>query len=71
MSDATLTTKGQMTIPKDIRDRLGMKPGNRVTFTLMPDGTVLMRVKSKNVRQLAGILHKKGRTRVPVELLSR
>ncbi|HLH31531.1 MAG TPA: type II toxin-antitoxin system PrlF family antitoxin [Terriglobia bacterium] len=41
-AESTLTSKGQTTIPKDIRDRLRMKTGDRMTFTLMPDGTVLM-----------------------------
>ncbi len=70
-NDATLTSKGQTTIPKEIRDSLGMKPGDRMTFTLMPDATVIMRVKSKSVTALAGMLQKKGRKPVPVEQLSR
>ena len=70
-NDATLTSKGQTTIPKVIRESLGMKPGDRMTFTLIPDGTVIMRVKSKSVTALAGVLHKKGRKAVPVEQLSR
>lgn len=70
-TDATLTSKGQTTIPKQIRDSLGMKPGDRMTFTLMPDGTVIMRVKTKSVIGLAGMLHRKGRKPVPVEQLSR
>lgn len=69
--DATLTSKGQTTIPKEIRDSLGMKAGDRMTFTLMPDATVVMRVKSKSITELAGVLHKKGRKTVPVERLSR
>jgi len=68
---ATLTSKGQTTIPKEIRESLGMKAGDRMTFTLMPDGTVVMRVKNKSVTQLAGLLHKKGRKPVPIEQLSR
>jgi AbrB family looped-hinge helix DNA binding protein len=70
-ADATLTSKGQTTIPKAIRDSLDMKAGDRMTFTLMPDGVVLMRVKNKRVAELAGLLHKKGRKKVPIELLSR
>ncbi len=70
-TDATLTSKGQTTIPKEIRDELGMKPGDRMTFTLMPDATVVMRVKNKSISDLAGALHKKGRKPVPVERLSR
>jgi AbrB family looped-hinge helix DNA binding protein len=70
-TDATLTSKGQTTIPKPIRDRLGMKAGDRMTFTLMPDGLVLMRVKNKSVLKLAGVLHRKGRRPVAIEQLSR
>jgi len=69
--DATLTSKGQTTIPKEIRDSLHMKAGDRMTFTLMPDDTVIMRVKSKSITGLAGKLHKKGRKPVPVGQLSR
>lgn len=56
----TLTSKGQTTIPKEIRDGLGMKPGDQMTFTLLPDGAVLMRVKNKSVQDLYGRL-KPGR----------
>jgi len=69
--DATLTSKGQTTIPKEIRESLNMKDGDRMTFTLLPDGTVLMRVKNKSILDLAGRLHKKGRKALPVEDLSR
>lgn len=69
-TDATLTSKGQTTIPKEIRESLGIKPGDRITFTPMPDGTVSLRVKTKSVMTLAGMLHKKGRKRIPTEKLS-
>jgi antitoxin PrlF len=42
-----------------------------MTFTLLPDGTVLMRVKNKSVMEVAGRLHKKGRKALPIEDLSR
>lgn len=70
-TDATLTTKGQTTIPKEIRDSLRLKPGDRMTFTLLPDGTVLMRVKNRSALSVAGRLRTKGRKPVPVEDLSR
>jgi AbrB family looped-hinge helix DNA binding protein len=70
-TDATLTSKGQTTIPKPIRDSLGMKAGDRMSFTLMPDGVVVMRVKNKQASDLAGLLYKKGRKAVPVEQLAR
>ncbi len=48
-----------------------MKAGDRMTFTLLPDGVVIMRVKKKHLSDLAGLLYKKGRKPVPIELLSR
>lgn len=70
MSDSTLTSKGQVTIPKDVRERLGLKAGDRVTFTPMPDGTVLMRAKTGRMKELGGILFEEGRAPVPTEKLS-
>lgn len=34
----TMTSKGQVTVPKAIRDYLGLKPGSRVSFDITPDG---------------------------------
>lgn len=70
-TDATLTSKGQTTIPKQVRDALGMKAGDRITFTLLPDGVVLMRVKNKSVMTVAGSLRKQGRKALAIEQLSR
>jgi len=70
-ANSSLTSKGQTTIPKSIRDGLGMKVGDKMSFTLMPDGVVLMRVKNKRAANLAGLLHKKGRKPLSIDLLSR
>jgi AbrB family looped-hinge helix DNA binding protein len=39
----TMTTKGQVTIPKPIRDFLGLGPGSQVEFEYGPDGQVVLR----------------------------
>ncbi|MEO5334557.1 MAG: AbrB/MazE/SpoVT family DNA-binding domain-containing protein [Magnetococcus sp. YQC-5] len=39
----TVTSKGQVTIPKPIRDQLGMTPGSAVTFELELDGRIILR----------------------------
>ena len=70
-AESTLTSKGQTTIPKDIRERLHMKTGDRMTFTVMPDGTVLLRIKNRSVMSVAGSLRRKGQKALPVEQLSR
>jgi antitoxin PrlF len=40
--ESAITAKGQATIPKAIRDHLGLKPGDRVKFFLHPDGSVVL-----------------------------
>lgn len=40
--DSAITSKGQATIPKAIRDHLRLKPGDRVKFFVHPDGTVVL-----------------------------
>ena len=56
MSLATMTAKGQTTIPKDIRDGLGLRPQDQINFTMMADGTVIMRAKKRSITELQGLL---------------
>lgn len=68
MADATtLTSKGQVTVPREIRDRLGLKAGDKLKFTLLSDGTVIMRAKTKRLADLAGLLTRPGLPKVLVE----
>ena len=65
MAEAAVTSKGQITIPADIRRAMGIKAKDRVVFTVMPDGTTVMRAKTKSVTNLKGILKNPGK-KVPV-----
>lgn len=56
MSEATLTSKGQITIPADIRQAMGLMPQDRVVFTRLANGTVVMRAKKRSVQEIAGML---------------
>jgi AbrB family looped-hinge helix DNA binding protein len=38
----TVTSKGQVTIPKPVRDRLNIKSGSKVDFELAPDGRIVL-----------------------------
>src|SRR5437667_12374914 len=40
--ESTITVKGQATIPKAIREHLGLEPGDRVKFFVHPDGSVVL-----------------------------
>ena len=67
MPSTTITSKGQVTIPKAVRDALGLKPGDRVAFLLQPDGRVLVEPETVDVRSLRGMLRREGETPVTVE----
>ncbi len=67
MPGATLTSKGQLTLPKQIRDFLHLGPGDRLDFLIKDDGTVVLRPATLDVRALRGILHRKGMRVVSVE----
>ncbi len=54
MADTTLTSKGQVTIPREIRQRLGLVAGDKIAFTLLSDGTVIVRAKTRRLLDLAG-----------------
>jgi antitoxin PrlF len=56
MSIATLTRKGQTTIPKDVRRRIGLKPGDKIRFMVNPDGTIALVPVTLSVKQLRGML---------------
>jgi AbrB family looped-hinge helix DNA binding protein len=57
----TVTTKGQVTIPKKVRDRLDIRPGSRVDFELAPDGrVVLVKAGSKNPQQRSAFERLRG-----------
>lgn len=63
----TMTTKGQVTVPREIRDRLGLKSGDKMAFTMLSDGTVVMRPKTRRLADLAGSLTRPGQPKVTVE----
>ncbi len=58
MPVATVTTKGQITIPKDVRDHLGVETGDRLDFIVQDDGTVVVKPATRHVRELGGLLRR-------------
>ena len=59
--EATLTSKGQVTIPKVVRDALHLRTGDRLDFILEADGTVRVLPITGSVKRLKGILPKPAR----------
>ena len=67
MPSATVTSKGQITIPKDVRDRLGLEAGDRVVFVVHSDRDVVLKPAKTDIRDLHGMLYRKGRRPRTVE----
>jgi antitoxin PrlF len=53
---ATLTSKGQLTLPKEIRDRLSLGPGAILDFQIRPDNTITARQVKPDARRIRGLL---------------
>jgi antitoxin PrlF len=49
MAFATITSKDQTTIPKEVRVAANLKSGDRIHFTVLEDGTIIVRVKNGSV----------------------
>ncbi len=58
MTTATITSKGQVTIPKDVRSRLGIGTGDRVEFVEIQDGVFQIVAATQDVQALKGIVPK-------------
>jgi AbrB family looped-hinge helix DNA binding protein len=67
MPTATLSSKGQITVPKEIRERLGLTKGDRLEFVFDASGSVRLRPLVGSVRELAGILRRPGCRPVSIE----
>jgi AbrB family looped-hinge helix DNA binding protein len=67
MASTTLTSKGQLTLPKSIREFLRVKAGDPVDFLIDDEGRVIVRPATVDVRSLKGLLRRSGRRAVKVE----
>ena len=56
MSISTLTSKGQTTIPKQVREHLKIGPGDKLDFVIESEGRVVIRPAKLDVRELKGLL---------------
>ena len=67
MPTATVTSKGQITLPKSVRDQLHIDTGDQVDFVFTEQGDVVVRPVSVDVTELKGVL-KRRRRRRPVSI---
>ena len=67
MVQARLTGKGQITIPKKIRDYLYLQAGSKVDFIIDENGDVKVIPLNVAAERLSGILHRKGMRTVSLE----
>jgi AbrB family looped-hinge helix DNA binding protein len=56
MPRSTLTSKGQITIPKQVRDEMGLKPGDRVDFVRDRAGRTILQPIATDFRSLKGMI---------------
>ena len=61
MSTARLTSKGQLVIPKEIREYMHLQLGDRLDFIIQDNGDVVIRLMVTDVCELKGILKVSGR----------
>ncbi|GGF78946.1 hypothetical protein GCM10011402_34490 [Paracoccus acridae] len=59
MSESGVTTKGQTTLPKAVRQALGLSPGDRLRYVILDDGQVRL-MRTVPVAGLAGMLRREG-----------
>lgn len=69
MPSSTITAKGQTTIPKAIREYLGVDVGDRVDFVIQPDGTIVVEPAVQQVGALKGLLATKGQRPISVNAM--
>jgi len=61
MATAAVTSKGQITIPAEVRKKLGLKPGDRVRFVEGENGEFILRPKTGSIMDLEGCVHWTGK----------
>lgn len=67
---ATVTVKGQVTVPKSLRDQLNIEPGTQLDLKLNDDGTMLVKPLKRSVLSIVGLLHRPGRKAATIEQMS-
>lgn len=67
MPSATMTSKGQITIPKEMRDDLGLTAGSKVMFVKLPSGHYRIVPRTGSVEDFIGLLYDPARKPMTIE----
>ena len=67
MALATMTSKGQVTLPKEIRDQLNLSAGDKIDFVVGDGKEVRLLPRNKSLWDLKGSLKRSGRKPVSLE----
>ncbi len=67
MAESTITAKGQTTVPADVRAQVHAKAGTRLVWSVTPDGTIIVRAKTKSILDMAGMAKAPRGKRVAIE----
>jgi antitoxin PrlF len=67
MPASTITSKGQITLPKTIREKLQVSHGDRINFVVEDDGSVVVHPARSRLGQLRGMLRDPKRKPVSLE----
>jgi antitoxin PrlF len=70
MATATLTSKGQVTIPKAVREAMNVDAGDRIDFIVTDAGDVLVRNASLDVHELRGMIKRPRGKAVTIEKMN-
>ena len=67
MPTSTLTSKGQITLPKQVREQLRLHSGSRIDFVIEPSGRVILKPLNSDFRLLKGIVRTRHKRPVTIE----
>jgi len=63
----TISSKGQVTVPRDVRERLGLQAGDKIAWSMLSNGTIVLRPKTRRLADLVGILTQPGQPSVSID----
>lgn len=70
MPTATLTSKGQITIPKEVRDDLNLTTGSKVLFVKLPNGQYRIIARTGKIQDLKGMLYTPEQPAISIEQMN-